>query len=131
MIDRELLALAERAASRAHAPYSRVRVGAALRAADGRVFTGCNVENASYGLTICAERVAATKAVSEGVASFVAAAVWSSTPQLFTPCGACRQFLAEFARELPISLGCAGGAEETADLAELLPRAFRFEPRGA
>ncbi len=92
MIDRELLALAERAAAEAHAPYSGVRVGAALRAADGRVFTGCNVENASYGLTLCAERVAAVKAVSEGARRFVAGAVWVSTPGLFTPCGACRQF---------------------------------------
>ncbi|MBL8900270.1 MAG: cytidine deaminase [Planctomycetes bacterium] len=127
MIDRELLTLAERAAARAHSPYSRVCVGAALRAPDGRVFTGCNVENASYGLTICAERVAATKAISEGVSTFVAAAVWSSTPRPFTPCGACRQFLSEFARELPISLGCAGGAEEEAELSALLPRAFHFE----
>lgn len=127
MIDRELLALAERAAAEAHAPYSGVRVGAALRAADGRVFTGCNVENASYGLTLCAERVAAVKAVSEGSRRFVAGAVWVSTPGLFTPCGACRQFLVEFSPELPLSMGCAGGAEEYADLAELLPRAFRFE----
>ncbi|MBK9384195.1 MAG: cytidine deaminase [Planctomycetes bacterium] len=127
MIDRELLDLAARAAARAHSPYSGVRVGAALRAPDGRVFTGCNVENASYGLTICAERVAVTKAISEGVARFVAAAVWSSTPRPFTPCGACRQFLSEFARELPISLGCSGGAEEEAELSALLPRAFHFD----
>lgn len=127
MIDRELLALAERAASAAHAPYSRVRVGAALRTPDGRTFTGCNVENASYGLTLCAERVAASKAISEGAGTFVAGAVWSSTQQLFTPCGACRQFLIEFANAMPLSLGCAGGLEEEAELSLLLPRAFRFE----
>jgi cytidine deaminase len=127
MIDRELLALAERAAAAAHAPYSRVRVGAALRTSDGRIFTGCNVENSSYGLTLCAERVAASKAISEGARAFVAGAVWSSTPEPFTPCGACRQFLIEFASAMPISLGCEGGAESEVELARLLPRAFRFE----
>ncbi|HHY59602.1 MAG TPA: cytidine deaminase, partial [Clostridia bacterium] len=87
----DLLAAAQEASRRAYAPYSRFPVGAALLTADGQVFTGCNVENASYGLTICAERVAVAKAVSEGYKDFQALAVWAATEEPVSPCGACRQ----------------------------------------
>ena len=92
---RKLLATAKKAQRRAHAPYSKFHVGAALLTKSGKVYTGCNVENASYGLTICAERVALTKAVSEGHRQFKAIAVVAPSASL-SPCGACRQVLAEF-----------------------------------
>ena len=124
----ELLAAARAVAQRAHSPYSRVRVGAALRAADGRVFVGCNVENASYGLTICGERSAALRAVSEGATSFTTLAVWTSLAEALPPCGACRQFLAEFGTDLRVVVEGAGpdaaAKRIDATLAELLPRAM-------
>src|SRR5262245_42108596 len=86
-----LMGGAERAGRTAHAPYSRFRVGAALLSRDGRVFRGCNVENASLGLTVCAERVALWKAVSEGARQFIALAVTGPTGRAVPPCGACRQ----------------------------------------
>src|SRR4051812_19314839 len=92
---KKLLAAAKAAQRNAHAPYSKFRVGAALLTKSGKIYTGCNVENASYGLTICAERVAITKAVSDGHRHFQAIAVVCPSRQP-TPCGACRQFLAEF-----------------------------------
>src|SRR5881296_2781589 len=92
---RKLIAAAKTAQRRAHAPYSKFRVGAALLTKSGKVYTGCNVENASYGLTICAERVALAKAVSEGHRKFKAIAVVAPSGGL-SPCGACRQVLAEF-----------------------------------
>ena len=119
----ELLARAARARRAAYAPYSRFAVGAALLARDGRVFTGCNVENASYGLTVCAERVAVLKAVSEGVRDFTALAVAGPRPAV-TPCGACRQMLAEFAPDLRIYWRGAGGRVVGRSLRRLLPEAF-------
>src|SRR5258705_5272583 len=104
----ELLVRAARARRDAHAPYSRFTVGAALLAHDGRVFTGCNVENASYGLSVCAERVALFKAVSEGVRGFAALAVAGPRPAV-TPCGACRQVLTQFAPGLRIYWRGGGG----------------------
>jgi cytidine deaminase len=95
MTNQQLLAAARRAQKRAYAPYSKFPVGAALLTASGKVYTGCNVENASYGLTICAERVAITKAVSEGEKKFRAIAIVAPSRYL-SPCGACRQVLAEF-----------------------------------
>lgn len=124
MEERELVRLAVEARKRAYAPYSKFPVGAALLAEDGRVFTGCNVENASYGLTVCAERVAVFKAVSEGVTRFRAIAVACGTGPC-APCGACRQVLYEFAPELVVIM--ADGRGETwraAKLSELLPSGF-------
>ncbi len=120
----ELLAAARAAAEKAYSPYSKIRVGAALQAADGRVFAGCNVENASYGLTICAERAAATRAVMDGAREFRSLAIWASLDEPLPPCGACRQFLAEFGGDLAVVIeGAKGGRIETS-LGELLPQAM-------
>lgn len=123
-MDDALLAAAWAAAARAHAPYSGYRVGAALEGGDGSIHAGCNVENASYGLTICAERAAVSAAVSAGVRAFrrIIVVVEASEPAI--PCGACRQVLAEFAPDLPgLSVGRSGRVEWT--LGALLPHAFR------
>lgn len=118
-----LVAAAAAAAQRAYAPYSRYRVGAALEGADGSVHVGCNVENASYGLTVCAERAAVAAAVTAGVREFRRIVVFVEADEPAMPCGACRQVLHEFAPGLAgLSLGRAGRVEWT--LAELLPRAF-------
>lgn len=117
---------------RAHAPYSRYLVGAALRVASGRVFAGCNVENASYGLSICAERNAIVQMVAAGERDPVALVVVTRGPIIGTPCGACRQTLAEFALDLPVRLmteGDVAGARTTT-LAALLPEAFRADSLG-
>ena len=90
---RDLARLARDARERAHAPYLKFKVGAALCARDGEIVTGCNVENASYGLTLCAERVAVFKAISEGIRDFDAVAVVADSPRLAAPCGPCRQIL--------------------------------------
>jgi cytidine deaminase len=118
-----LIAAARSAQARAYAPYSQFRVGAALEGPDGSVFTGCNVENASYGLTICAERAAVCAAVNAGITRFRRAVVVSDVDPPAAPCGACRQVLAEFGLDLPIE---GVGKERTVRwrLAELLPAAF-------
>ncbi len=119
-----LVAAAVAARGRAYAPYSGFSVGAALLARDGRVFTGCNVENASYGLTVCAERVALFKAVSEGAREFVALAVACGDAPC-SPCGACRQVLYEFAPDLTVILAEGEGRRwEKTTLSHLLPRGF-------
>lgn len=122
--DRELLAAARRAAKNAYAPYSKFRVGAALLCKDGSVITGCNVENASYGLTLCAERVAIGRAVAEKKKQFVAMAVVAlgSKGKRVRPCGACRQVLAEFGSRLRIV--CEDGEFR---IDELLPDGFRLK----
>lgn len=108
----------------AYAPYSEFAVGAALLAADGRIFTGCNVENASYGLTICAERVALFKAVSEGTREFEAIAIACGKGPC-APCGACRQVLYEFAPDLTVIMADAeGGSVREAKLGDLFPKGF-------
>jgi cytidine deaminase len=112
---------------RAHAPYSQFRVGAAVLTASGRIFGGCNVENASYGLTLCAERVALVSAVANGETAFVAMAVATSGGA--SPCGACRQFAAEFRGDLPVLIVDADHPVQVreANLAELLPDQFHLE----
>jgi cytidine deaminase len=121
---KRLQAEAVRARNNAYAPYSRFSVGAALLGDDGRVFTGCNVENASYGLCICAERNAVFSAVAAGVQKFRAIAVVSSAAQLVTPCGACRQVLAEFAPSFDVRCYGSDGSEAVYTTASLLPHAF-------
>src|ERR1700675_3108227 len=125
MSEHDALLLAARTArEHAHAPYSNFRVGAAVRAKGGRVHTGCNVENATYGLTLCAERVAVFKAISEGARTFQRIAIAADTETLTPPCGACRQILWEFCGDIEILLVNPRGKSETLQLKELLPRAF-------
>jgi cytidine deaminase len=119
-----LLAAALAAREHAHAPYSHFLVGAALEDAHGRVHTGCNVENATYGLTVCAERVAVLKAISEGVRDFRRIAVAADTETLTPPCGACRQILWEFCGDIEITLVNPRGVSETMRMKDLFPRAF-------
>lgn len=114
---------AEAAKHRAYAPYSGFRVGAALETERGTIVTGCNVENASYGLTICAERNAVAAAVTAGHTTFRRIALVSDSPRPISPCGACRQFLAEFGEDLVVE-SHAGDQTVTWTLAELLPAAF-------
>ena len=122
----QLVRAASAARAFAYAPYSQFRVGAALLSPDGRVFSGCNVENASYGLTLCAERTAVFKAVSEGFASFDAVAVCADTDDPVTPCGACRQVLAEFNPSMTVVCCTTSGKKTVYSLSELLPNAFRL-----
>jgi cytidine deaminase len=122
MDDLQRAALAAR--DHAHAPFSNFRVGAALEDASGRIHTGCNVENATYGLTLCAERVAVFKAISEGAREFRRIAVAADTDVLTPPCGACRQILWEFCGDMDIVLVNPRGATETLRLKDLFPRPF-------
>lgn len=123
----ERLVVAARAVRmHAYAPASRFLVGAAVLASDGRVFTGCNVENASYGLTICAERAAVCAAVAAGVRTLVATAIATDLVEPASPCGACRQVLAEFGLTQQVLLVGRGSAVRTVALSELLPRPFTF-----
>ena len=119
-----LISAARQARENAHAPYSNFRVGAALRSASGRIFGGCNVENATYGLTMCAERVAIFKAVSEGERGFSAIAVVTDTEVLTPPCGACRQLIWEFCGDIPVSMANLKGKMEVIQMRELFPRPF-------
>ncbi len=119
---RTLLDAAAQARQRAYAPYSRFQVGAALRAGSGRIYAGANVENASSGLTVCAERVAVWKAASEGERRIEALAL--ITEPGATPCGACRQVLAEFEADLPILVADTAGRAWLTTLKALLPDAF-------
>jgi len=126
-LGRKLMAEAERARRSSYAPYSRFRVGAALLTADGRLFHGCNVENASFGLSICAERNAIWKAVSEGARRFVAIAVTPGPGRGASPCGACRQILNEFAPGALVLWRDPKGRVVEASLKTLLP--YPFGPR--
>ena len=119
-----LIEAAINARTKAHAPYSHFLVGAALEAEDGRVFTGCNVENATYGLSLCAERVAVFKAISEGVGKFRRIAVSADTDVLTPPCGSCRQILWEFCGDIEVTLTNLHGKTETLHLKDLFPRPF-------
>jgi cytidine deaminase len=120
----DLTRLARRARRRAIVPFSSYRVGAALRTRSGEIVTGCNIENATYGLTLCAERVAVFKAVSEGLRRFEAIAVAVDSPLLAAPCGACRQILWEFCGDIWVHLSDLEGHSKTLRLSELLPLPF-------
>ena len=120
----ELYETAERISDNAYAPYSGFRVGAALLAGNGRVYTGVNIENSSFGATICAERTAFVKAVSEGERDFTAIAITSSGKDLTFPCGICRQVLSEFSPEIKVILEDEKGELHTFALSELLPHSF-------
>jgi len=119
-----LIAAALRARKNAHAPFSKFRVGAAIQDDVGNIFTGCNVENATYGLTVCAERVAIFKAISEGARRFTRVAVAADTDELTPPCGACRQILWEFCGDVELVLANPHGKTETLRLGAIFPRAF-------
>jgi len=124
-----LLAAARQVRLNAHAPYSQYAVGAAVLTASGQVFTGCNVENVTFGLTICAERSAIVQMVAAGKSQSVALAVVTPGPDAQMPCGLCRQTLAEFALDLPIRVGGTDPSDPVGEssLCELLPHAFRRE----
>jgi cytidine deaminase len=119
-----LISAAKLARDNAHAPYSNFRVGAALRATSGRIFGGCNVENSTYGLTVCAERIAIFKAISEGERGFDAIAVVTDTDTLTPPCGACRQLLWEFCGDIPVVMSNLKNKTETVQMRDLFPKPF-------
>jgi cytidine deaminase len=130
--DEDLVQVAREARLRAYAPYSRFLVGAALLSQTGKVYTGCNVENASYGLTVCAERSAVFRAVGEGEQEFVKIAVIGGSQtmpeheqrEIISPCGACRQVLVEFSPDLEVIMSNLKGEIKVLKLSELLPHAF-------
>ena len=122
--EKELIESAVNARERAHAPYSNFKVGAAIHTKDGKIYTGCNIENATYGLTICAERVAIFKAISEGEKEFAAICVVADTDELTPPCGACRQIIWEFCGDIPVIFANLKGDTEIVRMSELFPRAF-------
>ena len=122
--ENELIKTATAARLQSVAPFSNFLVGAALRTKDGKVFTGCNVESASYGLTVCAERVAIWKALSEGERDFTDLVIVADTEQLTPPCGTCRQIIWEFAKHARIVLANLRGQKEEVDIVHLLPKAF-------
>ena len=119
-----LISAAKQARESAHAPFSNFRVGAALRATSGRIFGGCNVENATYGLTVCAERVAIFKAISEGERGFEAICVVTDTETLTPPCGACRQLIWEFCGDVPVIMANVKGKTEVIQMKDLFPKPF-------
>jgi cytidine deaminase len=119
-----LVEAALRARQNAHAPYSGFQVGAAVEDGEGRIYTGCNIENATYGLTVCAERVAVFKGLSEGSRGFRRVAVAADTERLTPPCGACRQILWEFCGDAELILANLHGRTETLRLREIFPRPF-------
>jgi len=119
-----LIAAAAKVRENAHAKFSNFKVGAALRTPSGKIYTGCNVENATYGLTVCAERVAIFKAISEGERRFDAIAVVTDTGTLTPPCGACRQIIWEFCGDVPVVLANLQGKAETFRMSQLFPKPF-------
>lgn len=125
MTKQELVSKAKAASQNAYAPYSHFRVGAALECGDGSVYTGCNVENAAYGLAICAERTVMVKAVSEGRRDFVRLGIYCADTEDFgMPCGQCRQFMAEFNLDMEVIIGRPDGETQTYLVRDLLPQAF-------
>lgn len=121
---KSLIESAKNAREKAHAPYSKFKVGAAVKTKSDKIYTGCNIENASYSLTVCAERVAIFKAISEGETEFEQLAVVADTEKLTPPCGACRQIIWEFCGDIPVTFANLHGETETFQMSELLPRAF-------
>jgi cytidine deaminase len=121
---KELVEAASAVRENSYAPYSKFRVGAAVETKDGKIYSGCNIECASYGLTVCGERVAIWKAVSEGEHEFKQIAVVVDTEELTPPCGVCRQILWEFCGNVPVTLANLSGKSETVMMEDLLPRAF-------
>jgi cytidine deaminase len=120
----ELLSAAKTVRLRAHAPFSKFKVGCAIEDDQGRIFTGCNVENATYGLTLCAERVAVFKAISEGAGKLLRVAVVADTETLTPPCGACRQILWEFCGDAELILENLAGKQEITTISKIFPRPF-------
>jgi cytidine deaminase len=120
----ELVTAARKIRDNAHAPFSDFKVGAAIETDDGEIVTGCNIESASFGLTVCAERVAVWKAISEGKRKIKAVAVVADTEDLTPPCGVCRQIIWEFGGDTPVTLANLHGSVETIQMKDLLPRAF-------
>lgn len=127
MTYKELIKRAEEAMWTGYAPYSRYRVGAAIECRDGTVFTGCNIENAAYGECLCAERVAAAKAVSAGRTDFMRIAVISDSDEYCMPCGSCRQFLSEFSRDMEFLCARKDTSYVCYSMKDLLPHAFSSE----
>jgi cytidine deaminase len=119
-----IVAVAKSARENAHARFSKFKVGAGLRAASGKIYGGCNVENATYGLTVCAERVAIFKAISEGERKFDAIAVVTDTDTLTPPCGACRQIIWEFCGDVPVVMSNLQGKTDVVRMSELFPKPF-------
>lgn len=120
----KLIEAAKSAREKAFAPYSDFKVGAAILTKTGKLFTGCNVESAVYGATVCAERVAIWKAVSEGESEFTEIAIVADTENLTPPCGICRQIIWEFCGDIPVIFANLKGKFETLQMKDLLPRAF-------
>ncbi|MCK4956365.1 MAG: cytidine deaminase [Candidatus Cloacimonetes bacterium] len=125
MEETKLMKIAKAAAKNAYAPYSKVQLGAAIKAKSGKIYTGVNVENSSYGLTNCAERTAIFKAISEGESEFEELAIYVDSDTFFTPCGACRQVIAEFCDNLKIVVFSNNDKLETS-IEELLPKRFKL-----
>ncbi len=121
---KKLIKEAEKARKRAYTPYSKFKVGAAVLCDDGKIFTGCNIENASFGMSVCAERVAIFKAVSEGSTKFEAIAVIGDTDKPCSPCGACRQVISEFGEDIPLIMANLKGDVKIKKIGDLLPEAF-------
>jgi cytidine deaminase len=126
MDKKELMEVAKKASENAYAPFSNFKLGAALETESGKVFTGVNVENSSYGLTNCAERTAIFKAVSEGEKEFKRLVIYVDSDKLFPPCGACRQVISEFSNDLPIIIFSNKDVVET-NIKELLPMSFQLD----
>ena len=124
MDTQELITAATEVRENAYAPFSDFRVGSALETEDGEIIAGCNVESASYGLTVCAERVAIWKSISQGKRKIRRIAVVADTEELTPPCGVCRQIIWEFGGDVPVTMANLNGKVETVQMKELLPRAF-------
>ena len=122
--EKELIDAATKVRENSYAPFSNFRVGAAIETEDGQIIDGCNVESASYGLTVCAERVAIWKAISEGKRKIKHIAVVADTEELTPPCGVCRQIIWEFGGDIPVIFANLHGKVETVQMKDLLPRAF-------
>ncbi len=126
-ISEKLIEAAKKVREKAFAPFSKFKVGASVLTKSGKIFTGCNIESASYSSTVCAERVAIWKAISEGETEFKQIAVVADTGKLTPPCGVCRQIIWEFCGDVPVTMANLSGESETISAKELLPRAFDAE----